>query len=350
MVKQSTRRRTGLLLAAALAAATIGAVPVFAGASDVTPDTAPAGHHAAAGDLIDVTLGELHPTQPAVGYDEVYYKLGRYASDKDEQAGHVNKRFDDWCEANGQQEAASAGPDASLADPASFSCTVPVGQETPETIALMKTVVIGPGGVRYLTDGHHSFTELIESPDGGPATHVRVRVAADLSNLDEAAFWTKMQDEHWVWLRDANDQEITPDQLPAKLGLGSLGDDQYRGLVYFTRDIGYQKPTADDGGSPEFLEFYWAKWLRQNYDLSTHDLTDSKDYLDLIEDASKDMTELGKDDEVADGRTAGELGRMSDWNDGKSDDKGEFGDLGKPMSDEEPGKLAYALDYKTGHA
>ncbi|HEV7647026.1 MAG TPA: ParB/Srx family N-terminal domain-containing protein [Actinophytocola sp.] len=346
MAKQSTRRRTGLLLAGALAAVTIGSVPVLAGATD----TAPARHRVAAGDLIDVTLGELHPTQPAVGFDEIYYKLGRYASDKDEQAGHVNKRFDDWCEANGQQEADSAGPGASLTDPASFTCTVPVGQETPETTAAMKTVVIGPGGVRYLTDGHHSFTELMESPDGGPSTHIRVRVVADLSGLDQDAFWTRMQDEHWVWLRDANDQPITADQLPATLGLGSLGDDRYRSLVYFTRDIGYQQPAADDGGSPEFLEFYWAHWLRESYDLADHDLTDHDDYLGLIEDASKDMTKLGKDDEVADGRTAGELGRMSDWNDGKSDKNGEFGDLAKPMSDDEPGKLAYALDYKSEHA
>ena len=285
MAKQSTRRRTGLLLAGALAAVTIGSVPVLAGATD----TAPARHRVAAGDLIDVTLGELHPTQPAVGFDEIYYKLGRYASDKDEQAGHVNKRFDDWCEANGQQEADSAGPGASLTDPASFTCTVPVGQETPETTAAMKTVVIGPGGVRYLTDGHHSFTELMESPDGGPSTHIRVRVVADLSGLDQDAFWTRMQDEHWVW-------------------------------------------------------------LRESYDLADHDLTDHDDYLGLIEDASKDMTKLGKDDEVADGRTAGELGRMSDWNDGKSDKNGEFGDLAKPMSDDEPGKLAYALDYKSEHA
>jgi hypothetical protein len=343
MVEQSTRRRTGLLLAVALAAGTLGAVPVIAGAAG-------AGHAKQADDLIDVTLGELHPTQPAVGYDEVYYKLGRYASGKDEQGGGVNQRFDDWCEANGQEKAAAAGPDARLDDPASFSCTVPVGQETPDTIAAMKTVVIGPGGVRYLTDGHHSFTELIDSPDGGPSMHIRVRVVADLSSLDENAFWQRMQDEHWVWLRDANDQPITPAQLPASIGLGSLGDDQYRSLVYFTRDIGYEQPTADDGGSPEFLEFYWARWLRASYDLSQHDLTDEADYLGLVKDASKDMTKLGKDDEVADGRTAGELGRMSDWNDGKAEDKGEFGDLAKPMSDDEPGKLAYALDYKNSHA
>src|SRR6185369_18058315 len=32
------------------------------------------------GDLINVQLDELHPTQPSLGYDEVYYKLGRYTS------------------------------------------------------------------------------------------------------------------------------------------------------------------------------------------------------------------------------------------------------------------------------
>jgi hypothetical protein len=33
---------------------------------------------AAVGDLLDVTLGDLRPTQPSLGYDEVYYRLGRY--------------------------------------------------------------------------------------------------------------------------------------------------------------------------------------------------------------------------------------------------------------------------------
>lgn len=336
------RRRAGLIVAAVLAAGAIGAVPVLAGAS-TTPDRTAA----EPGQLIEIALGDLHPTQPAIGFDEIYYKLGRYRSDKDEQAGHPNKRFDDWCETNGQQAAASAGPDARLDDPSSFTCEVPVGQETPETLAAMKTVVIGPGEVPYLTDGHHSLTALLASPDGGAAMHIRVRVAADLSDLDPAAFWTEMADRHWVWLRDANDQPITPDQLPARLGLDTFADDQYRGLVYFTRDIGYEQPDATDGGSPEFLEFYWGRWLRQSYDLSQYDLTDHDAYLDLIEDASKDMADLKNDDEVADGKTADELGKLDEWNDGKSPGKGEFGDLAAPMSDAKPGKLAYALDYKS---
>jgi hypothetical protein len=337
------RRRLGSLAAGALVASAIVAVPVLAGASG---GTAPARQPTErAGELIDVAIGDLHPTQPAIGYDEIYYKLGRYRSDKDEQDGHVNKRFDDWCEANGQQAAASAGPDSRLDDPSSFTCTVPVGQETPETLAAMKTAVLGPGDVPYLTDGHHSLTALLESPDGGPDTHIRVRLAADLSDLDPDQFWAHMQDEHWVWLRDANDHPITASQLPAKLGLDTLADDKYRGLVYFTRDIGYAQPDEIDG-SPEFLEFYWGRWLRGSYDLSDYDLTDPHDYLDLIEHASKDMSKLDKDDPVADGRTAGQLGRLDEWNDGKSPDKGEFGDLAKPMSDKEPGKLAYALDYE----
>jgi hypothetical protein len=336
------RRKVGVTLAVVLAAAATVAVPVLAGASG----PAPAGMAAQPGDLIDVRLGDLHPTQPAIGFDEVYYKLDRYRAGKDEQAGGINQRFDDWCEANGQGAAGAAGPASRLADPASFTCEVPVGQETPETIAAMKTVVLGPGDVPYLTDGHHSLTELLESPDGGPDAHVRVRVEADLSDLAPADFWTRMSENHWVWLRDADNQEITPDRLPARLGLGSMGDDRYRGLVYFTRDIGYEQVADADGGSPEFLEFYWATWLRRSYDLADYDLTDPESYLDLVEHASKDMTKLHDGDEVADGRTAGELGRMAKWNDGKSPEKGEFGDLGTPMSDPEPGKLAYALDFK----
>jgi hypothetical protein len=328
------------MLAAALAAGTLGAVPVLAGAAGSAP-AAPQ-----AGDLLEVSLGELHPTQPAIGFDEIYYKLGRYRSDKDAQAGKVNKRFDDWCESNGQGAAASAGPDARLDTPGSFTCEVPVGEETPESLAEMKTAVIGPGGVPYLTDGHHSLTALLASPDGGPNTRIRVKVAADLSALDPAQFWAQMESNHWVWLRDADDQPITADQLPAHLGLDAFGNDHYRSLVYFTRDIGYEQLADSDGGSPEFLEFYWGSWLRASYDLSQYDLTDPASYLDLIEHASKDMADLKDGDPVADGRTAGELGRMKDWNDGKDDDKGEFGALGVPMSDADPGKLAYALDFE----
>ncbi|MFJ2215888.1 ParB-like protein [Streptomyces sp. NPDC101062] len=299
---------------------------------------------ARAGDLLDVTLDQLRPTQPSVGFDQIYYKLGRYSSSKDEENGDVNKRFDDWCETNGQEEAASVPAGATLADPSSFTCTVAVGQETDETRAAMKTVVVGPGGALYLTDGHHTLTSFLETADGGPKTHIRLRVTANLSDLGTGAFWQTMQDRKWVWLRDENNRPITTDQLPQRLGLARFHDDRYRSLVYFTRDIGYQAPEA----AAEYLEFLWGTWLRDRVDLDTYDLTSPASYLTAVRGASEAMSATPGDTVIADGRTADELGRMAEWNDGKKPTGGEFGKLSAPISDKKPGKLAYALDYR-GH-
>ncbi len=119
---------------------------------------------AQAGDIVDVRIGDVHPTQPSLGYDEVYYKLGRYTLGKDK----VNKKFADWCEASGLLDATAAQPNARLDDPSTFTCELQPGQETAESKALMKTVVIGPpGGSLWLTDGHHTLTSLSEMADGG---------------------------------------------------------------------------------------------------------------------------------------------------------------------------------------
>ncbi|MFE3597973.1 ParB/Srx family N-terminal domain-containing protein [Streptomyces sp. NPDC059142] len=358
------RRRRARSLAAGVAAALALGGAVAGGAPAVAaPAGSPAGKapgaaqcvkkHAAkgaaakavcarAGDLLGVTLDQLRPTQPSVGFDQIYYKLGRYSSTKDEQNGDVNKRFDDWCETNGQEEAATVPAGATLARPSSFTCTVPVGQETDETRAAMKTVVVGPGGELYLTDGHHTLTSFLETADGGPKTPIRLRVTANLSDLGTAAFWRTMQDRKWVWLRDENDRPITTDQLPQRLGLSRFHDDRYRSLVYFTRDIGYQAP--DD--ATEYLEFLWGTWLRERVDLGSYDLTSPASYLSAVRTASGAMSDTPGDTVIADGRTADELGRMAEWNDGKKPTGGEFGKLSTPITDKKPGKLAYALDYR----
>jgi hypothetical protein len=340
-------RTTVLAVAGVLVAGTAVAVgaTVGGGTADAEPslcDLASRYSCVREGDLLEVALDELRPTQAVLGQDEIYYKLGRYRSTKDEDRGEINKRFDDWCETNGQGKAKTAGPFSSLDDPASFECEIPVGEETEESRAEMKTAVIGPGDTLYLTDGHHTLSAFWETPDAGPRMRIRVRITDDLSDLDERAFWQEMERARKVWLRDENDQPITVDQLPGQLDTADFGDDAYRGLVFFTRDIGYAKPEQ----APEFLEFYWGSWLRRNYDLREYDLSDHKVYLDLIKQASRDMAGLEKSDVVADGKTAEELGKLGKWNDGEPTSKGEFDKLSEPMSDEKPGKLAFALDYK----
>nr|WP_245241200.1 ParB/Srx family N-terminal domain-containing protein [Streptomyces spiramenti] len=295
---------------------------------------------AVAGELLEVRLRDLRPTQPAIGHDQIHYKLGRYAGSKDEARGNPNKRFDDWCEANGQEEAANAGPAATLADPASFACTLAVGEETADSVAVMKTVVVGPGGSLHLTDGHHTLTSFLETPDGGPDTKVRLRVSDNLSHLPTDAFWQEMRDRDLVWLQAPDGSTLSPADLPHGLGLARLGDDPYRSLVYFTRDIGYTPPSD----APEYLEFLWGRWLRTHIDLGATDLRDPAAYLTVIEEASRAMVAAPGDTEIAPGRTADRLGRLAEWNDGKKATGGEWAKLSVPVDEARPGKLGYAVD------
>jgi len=293
---------------------------------------------ATAGDLVDVRIGDVHATQPSLGYDEVYYKLGRYSLGKDA----INKKYDDWCEANGQVLAATVSATATLRDPRSFTCTLPVGQETPASIAPMKTVVIGPKGSLYLTDGHHTLTSFYETADGGPNTHVRLRVLGNLSKLDKKAFWAEMQRNQWVWLRDVAGNPIRVNQLPSGVGLANFADDKYRSILYFARDIGY---TA---GSLPFQEFYWGSWVRdtQPVDLSGWNQNDAASYLDAVKRLSVAQTSLPADTLIDGGFTAAQLGVLPLWNAGAAESAGEFAKLSKPYSDAKPGKIAYALQYK----
>lgn len=108
------------------------------------------------GDLLQVTLQQLHPTQAVLGHDQVFYKLGRFAQEP-------NRLFDEYCELNGQGESRQVPAAASLQRPESFTCSEAVGSRGDD----MKTVVVGPDGQLFLTDGHHGFTVLQEHPDGG---------------------------------------------------------------------------------------------------------------------------------------------------------------------------------------
>lgn len=296
---------------------------------------------AQAGDLVDVRIGDVRPTQPALGYDEVFYKLGRYTMGKDA----INKKFGDWCEANGQGDVASAKPGARLDDPTSFTCTVALGAETADTIAPMKTVVVGPGGTLYLTDGHHTLTSFAETPDGGLDLHVRLRVLGNLSSLNEQQFWAKMIENKWTWLRGPEGDAVTPEQLPKNVGLANFRNDNYRSVLYFGRDIGYTS------GSLPFQEFYWGSWVRdaKPVDLSGWDRGDLTSYLATVRALTTAQTGLADGAVVDSGFTAAQLGKLGQWNDGKAEGKGEWSKLAKPYSDAKPGKIAYALEYRAAN-
>ena len=275
------------------------------------------------GELLQVRLEQLHPTQAVVGYDQIFYKLGRFAKEP-------NKLFDEYCEGNGQGESSKVPKGANLHQPDSFSCQGAVASRSSE----MKTVVVGPEGQLYLTDGHHTFTTLWEQPEGGAKLQMWVKVTDNFSDsADLASFWQRMQAARKVWLKDGQGQVITPEQIPAQLGLGSLADDPYRALVYFTREVAYDKPRSGDV-APEFLEFYWGNWLRGQLNLSEYDLRDKGDYRDAIGAAAKLMVALEADSTVGDsGFKAAELGRYS------SVDRKEMGKMASK-------KLPYMVAYK----
>ena len=291
---------------------------------------------AGVGDLLDIRLDEVKPTQPSLGYDEVYYRLGRYTLG----AGAADQLLDQWCATNGQEGLESATPGATVIDPASFTCALAVGSETDESKVPMKTAVIGPGGQPYLTDGHHTLTSFWEAPGAGPETRVRLRITGNLKDATPEAFWAEMQSQGWTWLTDADGKPVTPEQLPDSLGLKSFANDQYRGALVFVRDVGY----SQDDSSPAFQEFYWGQWLRDqsvpNLRPADFTLTDMASYHALVGNIGAAMVALSDTTEIANGLDAKTLGKLESFG------QKAFDALTAPIKSEKPGKLAYAIAYK----
>lgn len=277
------------------------------------------------GTLRQVSLMQLHPTQAVIGKDQIFYKLERFAREP-------RQLFDEICETNGQGQASEVSEAAELRRPDSFQCEEAVGTHP----GSMKTAIVGPGGQLYLTDGHHTLTTLWEQPGGGPELKIWLRITDDFSaSADVASFWKRMEAQHKVWLRDGQGQPIQPSQLPEHLGLKDLQDDPYRSLAYFTRGAAYGKPSGIV--APEFLEFYWGRWLRSQLDLSRYDLGRLDRYQEAVEVASQRMVSLSPQTKVGDsGFTAQQLGGF---------ERLKRKALDKTFST----RLPLVIDYKTAH-
>lgn len=289
------------------------------------------------GDIIAVELRHLLPTQPSVGYDQVFYKLGRYQRDRD-------KHFDEICENRGAMGVERLSTRSDIRDPASFTCKAATGSRPGD----MKTVVIAPDEALYLTDGHHTFNVYWHMDRGGPDFTAHVVVVGDYRELESmAAFWEQMQADGNVWLLNHEGAPITPEQLPTSLGLEHFGNDQYRALMYFSRGIAWHKPermtnpeTGERYAAIPFLEFYWARELRQRVDLTQFDLNESKGYNRAIRAVSDVILKLDLADVGGSGRSVKAMGQYPALN------SIELESINRPGR----GKLSHMLYYKKKHS
>jgi len=351
----SSALRRSLVLAASLLLISCGGggggsngIPLTA----IAPASAPSPYLSAqVGDVLAVKLEQLHPTQPAVGYDQIYAQLGRKQPDPnryqpvngyqgnsatDNYSRYMyqsdRKRLDDYCFDSGRTgvDDASYKPlQGKMNDPATFACVGATPTSGSPGAAKLKTVVVGPGGVLYLTDGHHTMTVMHDLDDGGPELAVWVRVAANLSDMtDPASFWAEMQKRNFAWLRNPDQSAVSPADLPAEVGLAHMKNDSFRSLTSFTRDMAYNGSNLTDA---EFTEFYWASGLIQrNFNLAGYNLSDlapshvmlqngtvaadpstsGSSYLAAARDAALLMVAIPPNEPVADGRLPAALGQL----------------------------------------
>jgi hypothetical protein len=287
------------------------------------------------GTVLTLRIDQLHPTQPAIGYDQIYATLERYRRSPQD-------KFDDYCFVNGQRGVKAFDPVASrIDDPASFVCK----QDAPDTAsphaATLYGVVIGPGGTFYLQSGHHTAVTLTTLPDGGSHVRMVVRVLDNYSQMTPGGgFWTRMAAERRVWLRNAQGQMIAPEALPQTFRLVDLRDDPYRSLVFFTRGIGYERPQ----GSTPHVEMAWAYWLRKRRDpdLSAYRLDDVTSYRDAVIAAARKMVALRDNDILVDRMTALSLGKLPNF-----DAKDGLGKVAREgTATQPPGALVDAVNYK----
>lgn len=259
---------------------------------------------AKAGDVIEVQVKEIHPTQAAIGYREVDYKINRFMHDKE-------KMFADYCETAGAKDVSHFDAQSTLLHPESFTCKEAYGTEKHP----MKTVVIAPDNSLYLTDGHHTLS--VYDAISGDKVPVYVLISDDFRKLpDMNTFWAAMEKRNLVLLRN-NDQVLTPQELPSHIGKKSMANDEFRSIMYYLKDIGFKKPK----NAPPFFEFYWGSWIKSHMNVTQYNLNDKDNYASLLKATAMQMISADKNSVIAtiDGKayTAKDMGALSSFNNDK---------------------------------
>lgn len=259
----------------------------------------------------------------------------------------------------------------------------------------MKTVVVAPDRNYYLTDGHHStllYSEMKRGGDRGATNDdftLYLALDRDYSNLADEnnnqsamdEFWIQAANDGKVWLKQLNAETPGYDYLPGVTGradkyhvdavdlkqfdgalpdnmvLDEFKDDPYRGVLYFCRDIGWNKPTTGPAAGLPFLEFYWAEEIQKgiaggerHLDLHTpdspYDLTDLKSYRSAVKAVSKWIVGLDPNTKIGtSGFTAEDMGQLGMFGEDTFDQlidasetvDGDVGKTLKPAASDEPG-------------
>lgn len=175
------------------------------------PAYAPFRADMAAGDAYAIDARRLHPTQFALGWREVVAKREKLdAKDAAALAAYLKDK------------------------------DVPV--------------VIGPGGVPFMTDGHHTLRALLESTHADKTAYGHV--FANWSALTPADFWARMRASNYAYLKDATGRDAAPEQLPATLL--EMQRDPWRGMAWALMEAG----AFTELKGVFFQEFRWADFLR----------------------------------------------------------------------------------------
>jgi len=224
----------------------------------------------------------------------------------------------------------------------------------------MKTVVRAPDQNYYLTDGHHTTLAYSEMKRGGnrgkrnSEFSFYLIINGDYSGLPDSnnngsamdEFWVNAANTGQVWLKKLNeaapgyaylpgvegssrayqvhsvDLKQFKGSLPTKMKLHDFVNDPYRGLLYFCRDIGWDKPKRGPGKNLPFLEFYWAEHIQTaikngetqldlHTDNSIYDLADLQSYIEAIQAISLWMSTLKPTTVIgSSGLTAKQMGQI----------------------------------------
>ena len=362
------------------------------------------------GDIIELKLSQIKAGQPAIGKDQVFYKVGRFDGvnwipEGDEPvAGRTysddEKLFDDVADANGQlidQAKVYRLSNSEPGDPYSYL----VIDEERQVIApgaapeSMKTVVIGPDGNNYLTDGHHTLNTFSTIKRGGIKDFsLNLVVEAnrsqlkDRNNNDSAMdeFWKKMANEGNAWLKvlrnskpgyrylkgvngssnsykvKSIDLDSFEGQLPKKMTPSAFRNDPYRAIMNFTRGIAWDSPRGKEAEGLPFLEFYWSEEIQSaiseganNLDVhtseSSYDLSDLNSYVSAVKAISDWIINLPEEELIGtSGFTASEMGQRSELDENELNELINSGKTLKASSSDEQGAIDVPRFGKLGYA